>query len=353
MKYRLKVYSIWEFGQRKDAQGNPHQEDSIFPAYGEQQDADRLFILCDGMGGHDAGEVASATVCEAMSRSILSHADADTAFSDAMLQEAIGAAFDALDSKDTGAAKKMGTTLALLKLHSGGATIAHMGDSRVYHIRPGRDKLSTTILSVTQDHSLVNYLVRSGEMTAEEAKRSPQKNVITRAMQPHMEKRPKADIFHTSDIKAGDYFYLCSDGMLEEMDDDNLRFFFSGEKVVRTDEQKVEKLRQATADNRDNHSAIIVHILAVDGGAEEPATADADGGAEEPASAGADTAVPAQEPPATRGGGKRRWAILAVVIAALLAVAALAYWHFGLSDSKTSHRQTIENPMTNSDGGTV
>ena len=71
MKYVIDAYSIWEFGKRKDAEGNPHQEDSLYPAHGSLSDADRTFILCDGMGGHDAGEMASATVCEAMSRSVL------------------------------------------------------------------------------------------------------------------------------------------------------------------------------------------------------------------------------------------------------------------------------------------
>ena len=71
MKYKLKVYTIWEYGQRVDAEGNPHQEDCTFPLPGNVKDTDRLFILCDGMGGHDAGEVASATVCEAMGHSVL------------------------------------------------------------------------------------------------------------------------------------------------------------------------------------------------------------------------------------------------------------------------------------------
>ena len=57
MKYKIKVYSIYEFGKRVDSEGNPHQEDNMFPLHGEACDDDRLFILCDGMGGHDAGEV--------------------------------------------------------------------------------------------------------------------------------------------------------------------------------------------------------------------------------------------------------------------------------------------------------
>lgn len=265
MKYRLKVYSIQEFGQRKDSLGNPHQEDSLFPAFGKQTDSDRLFILCDGMGGHDAGEVASATVCEAMSSSILADGhDAEGKFTEADFDNALKAAFEALDTKDSGAEKKMGTTLAFLKLYDEGAFIAHIGDSRVYHIRPGQTGEDTRILHETSDHSLVNDLIKIGELTREEARHSKQKNVITRAMQPYMERRPKADVYRTSDIKGGDYFYLCSDGMLEqdEMEDgSSLRNIFSEQGG--TDENKVEILRSVTEDNRDNHTAFIVHILEV------------------------------------------------------------------------------------------
>lgn len=267
MKFKLKAYSIQEFGQRKDAQGNPHQEDSIYPLYGKQTDADRLFILCDGMGGHDAGEVASATVCEAMSQSVNASApNSEALFTDDMLLKAVADAFHALDQKDSGATKKMGTTMTFLKLHAGGATIAHMGDSRVYHIRPGKDADSTQILFMTEDHSLVNDLVKIGELTPEEARVSPQKNIITRAMQPHMERQPKADIHHVTDIKPGDYFYLCSDGMLEEMEDANIRFNFSD--MNGDDANKVQVLTNATIDNRDNHTALIIHILDVEGEAE-------------------------------------------------------------------------------------
>lgn len=265
MKYKLKVYSIWEFGQRKDAEGNPHQEDSLYPAFGEATEADRTFILCDGMGGHDAGEVASATVCEAMSASIQNNGhDAEGVFTYEDLDKAIGAAFDALDCKDSGAEKKMGTTMTFLKLHNEGATIAHMGDSRVYHIRPGKTGEETQILHVTEDHSLVNDLIKIGELTREEARFSKQKNVITRAMQPNQERRPKPDKYRTADIKPGDYFYMCSDGMLEQPDMEDgtvLKRIFSG--LVESDERKVEILKGATADNRDNHTAFIIHVTEV------------------------------------------------------------------------------------------
>lgn len=262
MKYKLKVYTIWEYGQRVDAEGNPHQEDCTFPLPGNVKDTDRLFILCDGMGGHDAGEVASATVCEAMGHSVLkAQPDAEGDFTDSIFQQALTNAFEALDSKDTGAAKKMGTTMTFLKLHSHGCTIAHMGDSRVYHIRPGKNASDTRILFQTKDHSLVNDLIAIGELTEEEAKNSRQKNVITRAMQPHMEHRPKADVYHSADIQPGDYFYLCSDGMLENMENPQICYNFS--ETAGTDEEKVHRLTQATSENRDNHTAIIVHIMEV------------------------------------------------------------------------------------------
>ena len=262
MRYKLQAYSIWEYGQRKDAQGRPHQEDCIYPPYGKQLTSDRLFILCDGMGGHDAGEVASATVCEAMSNYINSKRDAADHFTDDTLQGAIDTAFDALDGKDTGAIKKMGTTMTFLMLHEHGATIAHMGDSRVYHIRQGKTKKDTRILFETVDHSLVNDMVKVGELTPEEARHCKQKNVITRAMQPHMDRRPRADVYHTVDIKPGDYFFLCSDGMLENMEDEYIPYFFSRE--IASDEERVKQLTLATAENRDNHSALIIHILKVE-----------------------------------------------------------------------------------------
>lgn len=267
MKYELNIYSIWEYGQRKDANGNPHQEDCTYPLPNDIKNTDRTFILCDGMGGHDAGEVASATVCGAMAESIRNDGhDADGVFTDNDLQNAISDAFNALDCKDNGAVKKMGTTMTFLKFHKDGVTIAHIGDSRVYHIRPGKTGQDTQILFQTEDHSLINDLIKVGELTREEARYSSQKNVITRAMQPHLDRKPQADIYHTADIKNGDYFYMCSDGMLEQSDMEDgttLCNIFSEEGG--SDEQKVNILRDVTEDNHDNHTAIIIRVDKVEG----------------------------------------------------------------------------------------
>lgn len=257
MEFAIKPYNLQELGQRAN------QEDSMFPALGKPTAYDRLFILCDGMGGHEKGEVASATVCEVMSRTILSAWHAGEALSDGLLQQALTAAYDALDAKDDGAERKMGTTLTLLCLNANGATVAHIGDSRVYQLRPATKKTPARIVFRTQDHSLVSDLVRIGEITEEEARHHPQKNVITRAMQPCQDHRAKADVAHLTDIQPGDYFYMCSDGMLEQSSDANILNVITKSKT--TDEDKLEMLRKMTEENKDNHTAHLIHIIKVKG----------------------------------------------------------------------------------------
>ena len=117
--------SILEIGQRDN------QEDAI------AQWDNHLFVLCDGMGGHEHGEVASQTVCQAIIRWFEEHVNPDDLFTDDLLKEAIEYAYTELD-KYAGSTipRQMGTTLTLFYIHKQGVTAAHMGDSRIYHIRP-------------------------------------------------------------------------------------------------------------------------------------------------------------------------------------------------------------------------
>ena len=262
MKYEIEIRSIWEFGQRVDKEGHPHQEDSIFPHHQEfNPEIDRVFLLCDGMGGLDAGEVASAAVCDAMAQH-LQRFSATEPFvcTPEDIKSALTEAYAALDK--VGKGTKMGTTMTCLVLHSQGAIIAHIGDSRVYHVRPGQDADSTQILFQTTDHSLVNDLVKIGEITPEEARTHPRRNILTRAMQPGEDNRCSADIAPAiTDIKVGDFFFLCSDGILEGMDDNTIKYLFS-EKTADID-NKTRVIREATKHNKDNHSALLIHITAV------------------------------------------------------------------------------------------
>lgn len=252
MKYEILLpQTIHEMGQRDN------QEDSIFPSEEQASVDNRLFILCDGMGGHESGEVASQTVCQALSDYIQKNFPADEVFTDAQLREALAVANARLEEKDNGAAKKMGTTLTFLYLHRGGATVAHIGDSRVYHLRPETDE----ILYRSRDHSLIYDLFDVGELTLQEMETSPNKNIITRVMMPGQEQAPKADIVHITDIKPGDYFYLCSDGMLEEMRDVEIIDILKSKDL--TEEGKRNKLIAATTENQDNHSGLLIKIQTV------------------------------------------------------------------------------------------
>ncbi|MBR1940431.1 MAG: serine/threonine-protein phosphatase [Bacteroidaceae bacterium] len=248
MKYKLKVISIQEIGKR------PNQEDSIYPLLGVATDDDRVFVLCDGMGGHERGELASNAVCMTIGDYL--H---DKPFTENEFLNALNLAFEELDKIEVAAndKKKPGTTMTFLGFYDKGAFIAHIGDSRVYHIRPSKHQ----ILFQTKDHSLVNQLLDLGEITPKEAKLSPIKNVISRAMLSNQNPRPKVDIYKTTDIKNGDYFLMCSDGMLEQITDDNIINIISLKD--KSDENKAEILRKVTDNNNDNHSAHLIHVLKV------------------------------------------------------------------------------------------
>ena len=251
---RINIYqplAIHELGKRAN------QEDSIYPIMGKATENDRLFLLCDGMGGHEHGEVASQSICKSLSAFLLQHAVASEGLEDKLLSDALAYAYEELDKLAIlGDSRQMGTTLTLLYFHSNGCTAAHIGDSRIYHLRPS----SHTILYKSRDHSLVYDLYQTGELTYEEMKTFPQKNVITRAMIAGDKNHPRPDVVHISDIQSGDYFYICSDGMLEQMEDEELLDIFAANVC---DEEKQQMLISETSDNKDNHSAYIVHIKEV------------------------------------------------------------------------------------------
>ena len=111
--------SIIEIGHRQN------QEDAI------SQWSNRLFVLCDGMGGHEKGEVASQTVCQSLTKWFEEHVRPEEPFTDDQLREAITYAYTELDKYADGSPRQIGTTLTLLYICSSGAVAAHIGDSRI------------------------------------------------------------------------------------------------------------------------------------------------------------------------------------------------------------------------------
>ncbi len=263
MKYLLNTpLAIHQLGQRQN------QEDSIYPAYGQATAEQRLFILCDGMGGHSHGEVASGIVCQEVSKFVLQMASPNRAFPDAMLTAAMESMYNVLDANDDGSGKTMGTTMVFLYFHPGGVMAAHVGDSRYYHIRPS----TREILYRSRDHSLVTELYEAGEIKLNEMATANGKNVIMRAVMPNKEERAMPDIVHIKDVQPGDWFYMCSDGMLEQMSDEEILAIFSDETL--TPEQKRDCLLAATDANHDNHTAYLIRVQAVEHDAIDAAAPD-------------------------------------------------------------------------------
>lgn len=245
---RIELYpplSIYEMGQRDN------QEDALWPVQASVDD--RLFVLCDGMGGYEYGEVASQIVSQTIGSWY--HARAIHPLNKPQIEDALSHAYAQLDMKDAGELRKMGTTLTILYLGSNGVIAAHMGDSRIYHIRPG-----VGVLYQSRDHSLAFDLFQAGEITYDEMINYPQKNVVTRAMTPGENNRMHLDTTQITDILPDDYFYICSDGMLEQMSNDELLTLLSSEA---TDEEKRRQLVESTINNHDNHSAWLIHVESV------------------------------------------------------------------------------------------
>lgn len=270
MNFIINAYAIQDIGHRTN------QEDSFFPPFidpchydesdrectyyeGTPHTDERLFIVCDGMGGHDRGEIASQTVATTMSDYILQVASLEGRFTERMVNKAVEKALNALAEKDDpNEVMKMGTTMTMLKFHAKGASVAHIGDSRVYQFRPARQNEPARIIFRTEDHTMVNDLIQSGQMTPAQAMHSPKKHILSRAMLSYQDRRPKADIHHLTDIQPNDIFFLCTDGIYENMSDEELCALLTDPNYP--DVQRIQLLLHECMENRDNHTAYFVRV---------------------------------------------------------------------------------------------
>jgi protein phosphatase len=169
-----------------------------------------VYVVCDGMGGAAAGEIASALAVDEMMRLLTSRDAAHALVDDA--EAAVASANAAIFSRAQNSLNLngMGTTLVALLAEHGHGWMVNVGDSRGYRMRGGR------LEQITLDHSLVEEQVRMGRMDRLEAQRSPFKNVITRALGTQVSVTP--DIFEL-ETEPGDLFMLCSDGLTRELSD--------------------------------------------------------------------------------------------------------------------------------------
>jgi PPM family protein phosphatase len=207
-----------------------------------------VYIVCDGMGGAAAGEVASTLAVGEMMQWLTQRPRTSPPPIEAA--EAVAAANEAIYSRSqrNQSLNGMGTTLVALLVEDRRAWMVNVGDSRGYRLR------NSNLEQVTLDHSLVEEQIRLGQMSQEEALRSPLKNVITRALGTQSAVTP--DIFEF-ETEPGDLFLLCSDGLVRELSDSVI------ESLLRLDltlEEMCSRLVEAAneAGGHDNITCLLV-----------------------------------------------------------------------------------------------
>jgi len=232
--------------------GRKNNEDFIYPLSEFANSGQRLFMVCDGVGGSEKGEVASALACDSFQTFFNTFLEGENP-SEEFINRAVHyteSRFDEYVALHPDA-HGMATTLALLYVSTTGITVAHIGDSRIYQFREGN------IVYETEDHSLVNTLVQLGTITKEEAVNHPKKNVITRAVM-GASSSVNADVVFITDIQQGDYFFMCTDGVLECFSDKDLIKIFSSDKSA---EVIKDLIIECCADrSKDNFSFYILPI---------------------------------------------------------------------------------------------
>lgn len=212
---------------------------------------ENLYIVADGMGGHNAGEVASALAVATVRAGAKSGIHSTEQFRE-LVQQANTAIYTA--SLDDSTQSGMGTTLTAMAVVPGEepkVLVANVGDSRTYLFRGG----ALTRLSI--DHSYVQELVNEGILTLEEARVHPRRNIVTRAM--GIERSVMVDVF-THLVRTGDRIVLCSDGLVDEVPDTDIATVLSQHSDAQETAEALVLVANANG-GRDNTTVVVVDIL--------------------------------------------------------------------------------------------
>jgi serine/threonine protein phosphatase PrpC len=235
-----------------------HNEDCI-----ESRPDIGLYVLADGMGGYNAGEVASGMATSLIADGLAAawiprelerlNRDEAKALADRLIREQVARANTAIytTAQNNPECAGMGTTLVVCLFHDDFLTVAHIGDSRLYRLR------GEAMEQVTRDHSLLQEQLDSGLITPEEAKSSQNKNLVTKALGIDPAVEPEV---HVHEAQPGDLYLLCSDGLNDMVDDEEIRLTMVT--LRQNPALTVQQLVQAANDNggRDNISAMLIRV---------------------------------------------------------------------------------------------
>ncbi len=238
-----------EIGERRK------NEDYLLPNSPRHVGEPPLFICCDGVGGAPSGEIASKIACQSMK--YFFNQQSNVVQDEMFLHNAVEYAREKIIEYENShpESKGMCTTMTAVSFHQGEATLAWMGDSRIYQVRDGK------ILYQTWDHSYVNTLVEKGLLTVEETRTHPKRNIITKTLGAAKSDRiPEVKVI--SDIKEGDFFLLCTDGLLEKVSSENLEGWLKKNEQPEAIKEKL--LQHCLNKTHDNFSMILLKIKSLD-----------------------------------------------------------------------------------------
>ena len=206
---------------------------------------DKIFIVADGMGGHNAGEIASLEACRIIESYILQNeGDIDRILEDGVIK-ANRDIF--VRSNENPALNGMGTTIDACIIKDGKLHVAHVGDSRVYII--SKDEMRR----ITKDHSIVGMMLEEGSITEEEARVHPQRNYITRAVGSAI--NVEVDIV-TEDVHGGEWVLMCTDGLTNMIPKREMHSIITGAKNV--NDGACELVRKAKENGGDDNITVIL-----------------------------------------------------------------------------------------------
>ena len=230
-----------------------NNEDAVLAA-----SEDGLFAVSDGMGGEEAGEVASRLVVEWLAETLAEHKarfeDADVADAEAALRDVVLTVNDRMrkESEALGPHRKMGATVVVAFVRGSLVHIAHMGDSRAYLLRDGK------LEQLTVDHSVVGVLVDRAAITREQAKTHPMRGQLLRYV--GMSKGPDTDV-RTVELREGDRLMLCTDGLTDSLSDREIgRLLGVGDEITMACQALLGDARAAGA--KDNLTAMVIEMAA-------------------------------------------------------------------------------------------
>ena len=237
----LKTFSKTDIGRKRKI-----NQDNVYTCEVPLGNLPNLFIVCDGMGGHKAGDFASAYAVKALEREVMLCEETEPV---RIIREALECANREIYEKAASEEqlRGMGTTAVVATIIDHTLIVANVGDSRLYII-------NDDIEQITKDHSLVEEMVRIGELDRSEAREHPDKNIITRAL--GVTENVEVDFFEV-ELKKGDIILMCSDGLTNMVEDEDIRMVVKAQRDV---VQIVEELIKVANHNggSDNIGVVII-----------------------------------------------------------------------------------------------